>query len=88
METIYDSSIRGFGEDKMCWILGKDKGFMVNDYYRILVGLTIYGFLWRSLWKQKIHSRVAFLVWIVALGKCLMIEKEGMDFGLVLHVQE
>ena len=51
METIYGSSIRGFGEDKMCWILGKDKGFMVNDYYRILVGLTIYGFgfIWSNL---------------------------------------
>ena len=58
METIYGSLIRGFGEDKMCWIPSKDKGFMVNDYYRILV----------------IPSRVAFFVWIVALGKCLMID--------------
>ena len=58
METINGSSIRGFGEDKMCWIPSKDKGFMVNDYYRILV----------------IPSRVAFFVWIVALGKCLMID--------------
>ena len=41
METIYGSSIRGFGEDKMCWIPSKDKKFMVNDYYRILVGPTI-----------------------------------------------
>ena len=62
METIYGSSIWGFGEDKMCWIPGKDKGFMVNDYYRILVGPTIYGFPWRSIWKQKIPSRVAFFV--------------------------
>ena len=38
METICGSSIRGFGEDKMCWIPSKDKGFMVNDYYRILLG--------------------------------------------------
>uniref|UniRef100_A0A7N2LR36 Reverse transcriptase zinc-binding domain-containing protein n=1 Tax=Quercus lobata TaxID=97700 RepID=A0A7N2LR36_QUELO len=74
METIYGSSIRGFGEDKMCWIPSKDKGFMVNDYYRILVGPTIYGFPWRSIWKQKILSRVAFFVWIVALGKYLTID--------------
>ena len=44
METIYGSSIRGFGEDKMCWILSKDKGFLVKDYYRILAGPTIFGF--------------------------------------------
>uniref|UniRef100_A0A7N2MQK8 Reverse transcriptase zinc-binding domain-containing protein n=1 Tax=Quercus lobata TaxID=97700 RepID=A0A7N2MQK8_QUELO len=74
METIYGSSIRGFGEDKMCWIPSKDKGFMVNDYYRILVGPTIYGFPWRSIWKQKIPSRVAFFVWTVALGKFLTID--------------
>ena len=74
METIYGSSIRGFGEDKMCWIPSKDKGFMVNDYYRILVGPTIYGFPWRNIWKQKIPSRVAFFVWTVALGKFLTID--------------
>ena len=74
METIYGSSIWGFGEDKMCWIPGKDKGFMVNDYYRILVGPTIYGFPWRSIWKQKIPSGVPFFVWTAALGKCLTID--------------
>ena len=44
METIYGSSIRGFGGDRMCWIPSKDKGFLVKDYYRILAGLTIFGF--------------------------------------------
>ena len=51
METIYGSSIWGFGEDKMCWILSKDKGFLLKDYYRILAGPTIFGFPWRSIWK-------------------------------------
>ena len=73
METMYGSSIRGFGEDKMCWIPSKDKGFLVKDYYRILVGPTTFGFPWRSIWKQKIPSRVAFFVWSAALGKYLMI---------------
>lgn len=44
METIYGSSIRGFGEDKMCWIPSKEKGFLVKNYYRILASLTIFGF--------------------------------------------
>ena len=47
---------------------------MVSDYYRILAGTTFYGFPWKSIWKQKILSRVAFFVWTVALGKCLTID--------------
>ena len=70
LDTIYGSSIRGFGEDKMCW---KPSRVKVNDYYRILVGSTDFYFPWKSIWKQKISSRVAFFVWTVALGKCLTI---------------
>ena len=32
MDTIYGSSVRGFGKDKMCWKLDIDKAFMVKDY--------------------------------------------------------
>ena len=74
METIYGSLIRGLGEDKMCWIPNKNKGFLVSDYYRILVGTAFYGFSWKSIWMQKIPSRVSFFVWIAALGKYLTID--------------
>ena len=30
MDTIYGASVRGFGDDKMCWILDREKGFMVK----------------------------------------------------------
>ena len=70
METIYGSS----GENKMCWIPSKDKGFLVKDYYRIFVGPTIFSFPWRSIWKQKIPFRVAFFVWSATLGKYLMTD--------------
>ena len=34
-----------------------------------------YRFPWKSIWKQKIHSRVAFVVCTAAaLGKCLTID--------------
>ena len=33
MVTIYGSPIKGQGEDKMCWIPSKVKGFLVRDYY-------------------------------------------------------
>ena len=49
MDTIYGSSVRGFGEDKMCWKLDRYKGFMVNDYYSILVGSNDYCFPWKSI---------------------------------------
>ena len=74
MESIYASPLRGLGKDKMCWIPNKHKGFRVRDYYNILVGNTFLGFPWKSIWKQKIPSRVAFFVWTVALGKCLAID--------------
>ena len=45
MDTIYSSSVRGLGEDKMCWKPNRDKkGFMVKDYYSILVGSNDYCF--------------------------------------------
>ena len=47
---------------------------MVNDYYRILLGFTDCCFPWKSIWKHKIPSRVAFFVWTAALGKCLVID--------------
>ena len=74
MESIYVSPLRGLGEDKMCWIPNTHKGFRLSDYYKILVGNTFLGFPWKSIWMQKIPSRVAFFVWTAALGKCLMID--------------
>ena len=58
----------------MCWKLDSKKGFMVKDYYSVLVGSNDYCFPWKSILKQKIPSRVAFFVWTATLGKCLMID--------------
>ena len=74
MDTIYGSSLKGFGEDKMSWKPDRNKGFMVKDYYILLVGSNDCCFPLKSIWKQKIPSRVAFFVWIAALGKCLTID--------------
>ena len=38
MDTIYDATIRGFGENKTCWKLDRNKGFIFNKYYSLLVG--------------------------------------------------
>ena len=42
MDTIYGASVRGFGDDKMSWKSDREKGFMVKDYYSLLVGSNDY----------------------------------------------
>ena len=74
MDTMYGSSLKGFGEDKLSWKPDRNKGLMVKDYYILLVGSNDCCFPSKSIWRQKIPSRVAFFVWIAALGKCLMID--------------
>ena len=49
MISIYDSPLRGLGEDKMCWTPNKNKGFRVRDFYKILVGNSLLGFPWKSI---------------------------------------
>ena len=73
MNTVYGASVRGLGEDKMCWKFDRKKGFTVKDYYNLLVGFNDYCFPWKSIWKQKIPFQVAFFVWTAALGTCLTI---------------
>ena len=72
--VIYGVSLRGIGEDKMCWTPAKSKGFEVSSYYQALLGVCTQSFPWRSIWKQKVPSRVAFFVWTAALGTILIID--------------
>ena len=44
VDTIYGASVKGYGEDKMCWKLDREKGFMVKNYYSILMGSNDYCF--------------------------------------------
>ena len=62
INTIYNTPVRGIGEDKRCWLPCKSKGFMVSAYYHLLVSRSEQYFPWKSIWKQKISSRVAFFV--------------------------
>ena len=73
INSIYSTPVRGFEEDKRYWLPCKRKGFTVSAYYHLLIGHSEQSFPWKSIWKQKISSRVAFFVWTAALGKCLTI---------------
>ena len=66
--------MRGFGKDKMCWMPAKSRGFEVSSYYQALLGACTQSFTWRSIWKEKVPSKVPFFVWIVALGTILTID--------------
>ena len=45
----------------------------MRGYYRILLGNGDQSFPWKSIWKSKTPSRVAFFSWTAALGKILTI---------------
>ena len=49
MVTICGSSVRGSGEDKMCWKTNRSNGFMVRDYYFLLAGSIDFCFPWKSI---------------------------------------
>lgn len=57
----------------MCWIPAMRRSFEVSNYYRVLIGVCDQCFPYRSIWKPKVPSRVAFFFWNAALGNILMI---------------
>ena len=79
MTTIYDSEIRGIGEDQMCQKADKKKGFKVGVYYQPLdsdtnTATTDHLFPWNIIWRSKAPLRVAFFVQTAALGNILTID--------------
>ena len=70
MDVIYGASVKGNGEDKLCYRPNKKNGFIVSDYYWVLLCISDQSFRW----KLKIPSRVAFFVCIDVLEKILTID--------------
>ena len=61
MESVYGVLLRGVGKDKICWMPAKKMSFEVGSYYRVLTESSDQSFPWKSTWKPKDLSRVAFL---------------------------
>ena len=74
LDVIHGVSLRGIGEDKKCWMPAKSRGFEVSSYHWALFGVCNQSFPWRSIWKPKVPSKVALLIWIAALGNILTID--------------
>ena len=74
MSRIYGASLKEVGDDKMCWNPGRGKGFTFRSYYQVLSNSFYQSFPWKTIWKSKVPSRVAFFVWTAALGNILTID--------------
>ncbi|XP_035544454.1 uncharacterized protein LOC108983424 isoform X2 [Juglans regia] len=78
---IYSSERLTTQDDRLQW-RGKDsKKFSVKTYYKILVSQGNEYFPWKSIWKSRVPSKVAFFVWTAALGKILTtdnLRKRGL----------
>uniref|UniRef100_A0A2N9EHM0 Reverse transcriptase domain-containing protein n=1 Tax=Fagus sylvatica TaxID=28930 RepID=A0A2N9EHM0_FAGSY len=89
LELLYANHRSGIREDTICWGLAKSKCFTVGSYYRALSGTPHVSFPWKIIWKSQAPPRVAFFVWMAALGRIMTIDnlrKRRVDSGLVLHV--
>jgi len=70
---LYSLKVRSGGEDKMCWIRARKKSFEAKSYYKVLLNPIQSSFPWKSIWKVKVLSKVAFFVWTATLGKILTL---------------
>ena len=66
MDTINSSFVRGFREDKMSWTQDRNKGFLVNDFYNLLVAPMIFVFF-----GKEFISRRSLLGWLSLSGLLL-----------------
>jgi exonuclease III len=75
MSLLYSQIIRPGVVDSLCWTPSCRGLFEVRSFYTTLISPNPPGtFPWKSVWKAKVPSRVAFFVWTAALGKILTTE--------------
>ena len=68
----------------MCWKPAMGRGFALRSYYQVQTKSFDQSFVWKTVWKSKVPSRVAFFVWIVALGNVLTIDNLRRWWILIL----
>ena len=56
---------------RLCWNLSRREAFEVSSFYSALIQPSPSYFPWRSVWKAKVPSTVAFFLWTATLGKIL-----------------
>jgi hypothetical protein len=71
-EWLYSTSVRHGEGDRLVWNPFERGFFEVRSYYGVLIRKNDPSFPWKSIWRVKAPTRVAFFVWSAALGKILM----------------
>jgi hypothetical protein len=57
--------------DRLVWNPSKRGFFEVRSYYEVLIRKNGPSFPWKSIWRVKAPTRVAFFVWSAAFGEIL-----------------
>uniref|UniRef100_A0A2N9HE33 Uncharacterized protein n=1 Tax=Fagus sylvatica TaxID=28930 RepID=A0A2N9HE33_FAGSY len=68
LELLSSSSVKGYGEDRLCWRGASKEGFKVRSYYKYLSSSAGTAVPWKRIWKTNAPPRVAFFVWVAAMG--------------------
>uniref|UniRef100_A0A2N9H0K3 Reverse transcriptase domain-containing protein n=1 Tax=Fagus sylvatica TaxID=28930 RepID=A0A2N9H0K3_FAGSY len=71
LELLSSSSVKGYGEDRLCWRGSSKEGFQVRTYYKYLLPAAGIVVPWKRIWKTNAPPHVAFFVWVAALGHIL-----------------
>ena len=70
-EMLYLCKLSQGNVDQIYWSPSKKGVFEVKSFYKVLSNLANEMFPWKSIWRTKLPSRVAFFGWNAALGKIL-----------------
>jgi hypothetical protein len=70
-ELLYSCKISRGNADCIWWFPSKKGIFEVKSFYKILSSLATEVFPWKSIWRSKVPTRVAFFGWNATLEKIL-----------------
>ena len=64
------------GGHRLVWLPSPKKGFQVKCFYKALKlgNVRSTQFPWKFIWKARTRPRLAFFIWIAALGKVLTMD--------------
>jgi hypothetical protein len=68
---LYSCKIAQGNVDRIYWSPSKKGVFEVKSFYKVLSNPANEMFPWKSIWRTKVPSRVAFFGWNAALEKIL-----------------
>jgi hypothetical protein len=71
---LYSIKSRREGDDKLWWNLSRKGTFDVRSFYKTIAYKDNLSFSWKSIWRTKAPSKAAFFVWLVSLGKILILD--------------